>query len=497
MLLSSLIILLFFPLDGHTKVKWKRLAKKDLKAIHHILEAHHPGPKDSENLTFDQLLHQNLKTHLRESVAVTTPSEYFFLLKSFVNGFQDAHLGLMPAKTFKRYYQWQGRDRWPGFVVGYVNQKFMVIETQNNLQDIQKGWEVKQCNGLSMHAYLDLYVLPYQGIKNIGSQIYRVTPYAFVDKGNPYVVLPQRCVFFDGAKRIPKAIEWFPIQDQEVFSMAFQKAAHRPVFKEKYNLYKIDEGQYWVQITSLAPKGEIHKLKKIIQALSGLRSADLVVLDLRGNGGGNSLWGQKIVSSLLGSEYVKRVQEGLPRHSVDFRASKKNLRHWEGVVKELKEKFGETSSASLEFQKVVSEMKKALRYKEPFAQLRSSPRRASYKTPWLRQAHAFSGKLIVFTGPYCASACLGMMDLLKPAQNMVHVGLPTSADTLYMDNRSETLPSKMMAFHFATKVYRNRLRKAYQGYAPDVRWEGMLGDTELIQGWIMAHAHQWSVALER
>src|SRR5690606_19351104 len=50
------------------------------------------------------------------------------------------------------------------------------------------------------------------------------------------------------------------------------------------------------------------------------------------------------------------------------------------------------------------------------------------------------GRVYVLTDYGCASACLDAVDLFT-ALGAVHVGQETSADTVYMDTRDETLPS--------------------------------------------------------
>lgn len=484
-----LICAWLLPLKLWAGKSWSKVAQKDLKAIHQILVNDHPGTVDDQNLQFRRVLKTNLQKHLNQSKLVRTSSEYYFLLRSYVNGFQDGHLGISPNKTFNDHHKLAGNNRWPGFVVGYLNGAFKVIETDPELTSIEKGWEVKSCDEMSMHLYLDRYVYPFYGIKKIGSGVFRHAPAVFLDRMNPLARMPQRCMFFDGHDLRAMELKWHGIDNRDYYNTLYRKAQHRGEHSDRYSLKKIEKDHYWFSVRSFKPsKNEATSLKSYIKKLRDLRGAALIVLDLRNQNGGNSYWAQMIVSALLGEDYLLNVKNSDPSQVVDYRASKRNLRHWEHTVKAQKKKFGADSDVAQVFANVVVKLKSALKKNEPFARM------GVFKDKSARQArfdHRFKGKLVVLTDPYCASACLDLMDLLKPAQRSIHVGLPTSADTQYMDIRFETLPSRLMTLFLPTKVYRQEKRKPYQGYAPDIRWKALMGDTEGIQVWIMRHYTSW------
>jgi hypothetical protein len=94
------------------------------------------------------------------------------------------------------------------------------------------------------------------------------------------------------------------------------------------------------------------------------------------------------------------------------------------------------------------------------------------------------GHVFVLTDGKCASACLDFVQGALRFPGVTHVGLPTSADTPYMELRSERLPSGIARLHFALKVYRNWPR-AYRPLLPVHRYSGDISDTAGVERWVL------------
>jgi len=78
-------------------------------------------------------------------------------------------------------------------------------------------------------------------------------------------------------------------------------------------------------------------------------------------------------------------------------------------------------------------------------------------------------KIVVIIDRNNVSAALDFIDELKAVSNSVYLlGEKTNTDRLYMEVRSEMLPSKEGEFFFPIKVYRNRKRADNIGYEPDI-----------------------------
>jgi len=83
-----------------------------------------------------------------------------------------------------------------------------------------------------------------------------------------------------------------------------------------------------------------------------------------------------------------------------------------------------------------------------------------------------TGRVFFLTDNEYASACLDFADLVRRLPSVIHVGLPTSADAVYIDNTYAMLPSGLTGLDCSMKVFRNRVRKNNEWYEPAVRWPG-------------------------
>jgi len=80
----------------------------------------------------------------------------------------------------------------------------------------------------------------------------------------------------------------------------------------------------------------------------------------------------------------------------------------------------------------------------------------------------FSTPVFVITPGRCASACLDAIDTFKRFPNTTLIGAPTSADSQYLEIRTEALPSGHGIAIIPTKLWMHRPRKGGQVYKPDV-----------------------------
>ena len=93
--------------------------------------------------------------------------------------------------------------------------------------------------------------------------------------------------------------------------------------------------------------------------------------------------------------------------------------------------------------------------------------------------------MYVFMTGRCASACLDAIDLLTQFENVTLVGMPTAADTDYLELRSETLPSERAIFGFPIKVYRNRPRPSGFYYEPDIPYPSLDLSRAAVESWLV------------
>src|SRR5262249_31604954 len=139
-------------------------------------------------------------------------------------------------------------------------------------------------------------------------------------------------------------------------------------------------------------------INDITQRAAELRSAT-VVFDMRGNGGGNSAWGEKVAAAFWGAPAVTHVL-GSFAWTVDRRVSPQTIAHRNGSV-ERAWREGLTDAAQSWAQArdaVVAALKKG----QSLARVPDPPKSSARHAP----KSLVTGRVFLLTDGECASACL-------------------------------------------------------------------------------------------
>jgi hypothetical protein len=214
---------------------------------------------------------------------------------------------------------------------------------------------------------------------------------------------------------------------------------------------------------------------------------DLLVLDLRGNSGGSSVWGDEIASAIFGAAWARQARAWLNDGVyTEWRVSKDNVEAVRGQVKQLETRHGADSPQAAGARAFADSMAAALARGD----LLYSPGRAARQGLTRPTAPPLPGKVVVVTTASCFSACLDFLDVMRLHPAVVQVGQPTGVDTDYMENWGWPLPSGLSQIGYPMKVYRNRRRANNEGYAPQVRRDD-LADTNALAEWIRRDYQKW------
>jgi hypothetical protein len=96
------------------------------------------------------------------------------------------------------------------------------------------------------------------------------------------------------------------------------------------------------------------------------------------------------------------------------------------------------------------------------------------------------GTVVVLTDYICNSACLYMLDLYLRLPSVIQVGVPTSADTIFMEVGTQMLPSGKALVSFGHKAWIARPRGSNVAYtpAPALTYSGDLGNDADLREWL-------------
>lgn len=182
--------------------------------------------------------------------------------------------------------------------------------------------------------------------------------------------------------------------------------------------------------------------------VKNFKKKNIIIFDLRGNQGGNSEYGSKLINNLFGLNYAEQ-QRNLNYKDiyVDWRVSKSNLNYLKDLYEQYKSSW---------IKNIIEGFETKLQERQSYYIELLFEESLSINTSLLNPVKA---KIIIIIDEKNVSSVLDFIEELKTmTSNIILVGKTTKADRLYMELRTVELPSKLGTFSFPIKVYRNRKR---------------------------------------
>jgi len=456
---------------------WGRALAEDARAFHDLIADSHPGPVDPENPGFNALLEAGLATALERAKTADSYDDWFFALQIYAASFDDGHLSLFDYQPMGHDF----RSRWPGFLTGLHDGAPTVMFTRD-ASGPPLGARLIDCDGRKPDALAAELIGGTAGRWTIKSRRTSMAGQLFVDRGNPYVRRPQRCVFEADGKATAYDLAWRDLPD--ALRDEALAATRSPRFTTPIELREFAGKGFWIGLGSFQPSAASEQGQKLtaLQAAvetraDDIRAAPVVVFDLRGNNGGSSSWIYGLVRTLWGEAWVQSRQPGSDR--VDWRASPANL----AQISSYHGMFGDNPEAEGWLTRIETGLSGAIAKGQPLWAQTDDESDAGAAPADPRTA--MTARVYFITDYGCASACLDAVDVLK-ALGAVHVGQETSGDAVYMEIRTQPLPGGRVTAGIPMKVYRGRPRGNNETVVPAHEWTGALADTAGLEALIIA-----------
>lgn len=459
---------------------WEATLESDLRNFHAALASSHPGPVDELNPAFTSLLDQGLATALARVPYTHDFAGYWWAMREFQASFNDGHVQFYATEEAPVLV-----TRWPGFLTRTtVEGEHKVAVREDDPELPPEGARLVECGGTPPEALARERVGHFRGRWELGAQRTRHGARILLDEGNPWTTLPTSCTFTDGTHTWVHALEWRSIEGDALRRLLDAAGGgHRTGFglRDARGLAWIEMGGFNGNPSS-TDYAALTDLLGALQDDSRLGSAHRVVLDVRGNGGGSSHWSRLVAGHLWGSEAMAALDGSAS--TVEWRVSAANVEAMQETLKTMQDAEGMDPGMLRWVTQVSDGMQQALERGEALWRQPEwdgdDPGSGQAPTPGRL---AEGARVYVLTDSSCASACLDALDLWR-ALGAVHVGQETSADTLYMDLREQTLPSGLAEIRIPMKVYRGRSRGNNEPHVPDHAWEGDIGDDPAIVTWL-------------
>lgn len=251
-----------------------------------------------------------------------------------------------------------------------------------------------------------------------------------------------------------------------------------------FSINQMPENIVWITLPTFAPNKEQQKeLETIIAQISKYQASKLIVFDVRGNTGGASQWGTKILNNLFGKAYVTQKLYDMNKNiEVDWRVSKDNTDYLTNITESIKDQFGADSSEMSEFKVIEQGLQQAYQHYQIFYTEHTSVQ----PMPKIQEISPVTAKIVVITSSNCVSSCLDFIDEIKALDpKTILLGEITDADSIYMEVRVIDLPSGIGKLQFPIKMYRNRPRGHNVPYIPGIVYPANINSQEDKNQWLL------------
>lgn len=449
---------------------WQAMALADLNAVRDLVQASHPGYIDQENPAFRRWSDDGYAQAVKLVPNVNDYNSAMAAVRYYTVGFRDGHF------TYSDHVR-QPDDliQSNGTGIALINGRYIVAGTLARwpVRQPPVGAELLSCDGLSPLQIIAGRLAPY----------YDLRPSEANDRFLANMLHTrwfardelQRCLYRtpDGAE-IAVAVQYQSFTAKEYFSTIrpalFPRTAEPNAARG--NGYVLDHGVLWITAANfnLQPGSrEAEELHRMLDALPRLSGVKKIVFDTRGNQGGDSRVGGKIFDAATGGlAYDQQSLDRLPRTYAEWRVSDLSVATAASAMERMGKIYGpdsrEVRAAADMHGRLLAARKAGAPWFRQDAGYRLTAAEIAARGGHLRR---FDGPVALLTDARCASACLDFADLVKSVPGSVHLGRPTSSDTLYIDSGVATLPSGNLLF-MPLKVWRNRLRGNGEGWEPDV-----------------------------
>jgi hypothetical protein len=451
---------------------WQQLTVADVEAARAIILRNHPGAAPAAGDSgFRLMLARAVEDARARAAEVTSYDGWLATLRAFAAAFSDPHISLQTRLSVTAV-------RWPGLVLGRQGSATVVMSRDSTDPDLPStGARLVSCDGSDVERLSRERLGVYRGTWEIASQQVRNTRFLLVDDGNPFLPPITRCVFREGGAEREIALRW-----RTIAATALQERLREaaPVGRAGFGVRRVGEG-WWIGLQSLSDRAK-DVIDSVTAHLASLETAPWVVVDVRGNGGGNSAWGVRLANQLVGegrvSNAMRRAERDLtgPLCGTSWRAS--------AAVEETLESYIRRQGPGTEqWRRDLDSVRAARAAGRDLGPMpRPCPPRAAAAAEELPPPR-MRGRLLLLTDHACFSSCLlltGLFRLIGATQ----LGEATDFSTRYMEVRPLPLPSGLGTLATLQKVAFGAPARLGP-FDPEIPFPGRMDDTPGLERWVV------------
>jgi|GEM_PF-67511 len=455
-----------------TPEDWRKAAATDLAAMHDLLRDNAPQMfVDRDSAGFRKWLETGYTEAQRLLPKVRDYNGYVYLLWGYGGGFRDGHLSVSGSPE---------HHKWPGFATAWADGAYVVSMQSASAKDQLPplGAKLLGCDGKSAEDIARARLDRYDGNLDLYGGRAGSAFLLLFDLGNPFVE-PLKTCRFQG----PSGVEDYALSYRHMDrnDLKFPKSP-----RAKFGLTKIAPKVWCIGIPAMSDALAWPSLyADIARHLDAIRDSDRLIIDLRGNGGGNGMYAWEVAKRLWGESVVDHYQPFLG--PIVYPATPVLRQAMADLIRDLRKESlagkipqdavtkEETLLAQLD--KAIAEGRKLITQGTETAPVRGNP-----------PLNPMNAQVFLVTDHACFSACLDLMDRFAALPNVYHAGTQTGADTIFMEGEMHQLPSGQEYLRYGHKAWVKRPRGSNVPYTPvpSLTYRGDLADEAAFERWLAA-----------
>ena len=454
--------------------RWSQTTRGDVEAAYKLLRDNHPGgAAELHDLAFQERLNNAHNAALNRARTVVSYQGYAAVLEGFAAGMGDKHIWSRPIFVVNL-------PRWAGIIVSKRGNSWLVSDTDDPRAAL-RGAALISCDGEDVEELARKNLGGFRVDWNVGAQQVQGAPWLLVDEGNPFVTRPAACLFEHDGQRQTVKLNWMRIKRDSLLPR-LQTAIGAGA--AGYGVRRVGGG-YWIALQSLMNSQTGNVVAAVEEQKAALRDASFVVLDMRGNGGGSSLYGRQIAASLLGSAAVDALlapeSTSACGAQAAWRVSEGNIRNLDFLLHS--DAVSMTPEARKSAEAQLLKMRSARSRGKSFSSEINCPDEPERPPSAVQPPSLLRGRLLLLTDNLCFSSCLAVTDDFLTL-GAFHIGQTTDAATHFLEVREEYLPSGYSLFSTLQVV---DPRSPYQvgPFEPTLIYNGDIADTRALEAWVV------------
>lgn len=452
---------------------WSKAAGQDLIAIHQTILDNSPATRLPQTANFKRWFEPGYKLALSKVNLVRNYNDYVYLMTYYVNGLHTPYFYL----NFLQKPD-QRTVKWPGFVMDWDGKSFKVAIAEQGAKTPPKSAILISCDGMNANDLFMHNIAPFMS-KDPHYKAYWSTeaPYLFIDQDNPFIQMPKQCEFAylkNGLTyRKRYAMNWQTYPGTAVdLSSKIAKSIPVNMRIQPFAITPFAINSVWISLPSFA--GHIDQLGQIAKSMMQYRNNNMIVFDLRGNGGDEFADSVLIIAALYDVDYLATLEPFFDLNipfTLIWRVSAANVDY---VSKTDMGTAAKIQAAKDKHQALVQ-------IKQP-AYINRVPARQTIINP-------VKAKVILLTDSNCAGACWLFVRTLHEIPFVTQVGDLTGIMDKYSEPRLIAIRPDVVGIYIPMGAFQQPIAHFGRPFIPDRVYRGDLSDTQALQTWLVDLYH--------